>query len=51
MKNYDKIVGANLKAIRKEIGLTQVELVYFLDKALRTVQKYKSGIFQCLFHL
>ena len=43
MKNYDKIVGANLKRLRKEIGLTQAELADFLDKSLRTVQKYESG--------
>ena len=43
MKNYDKIVGANLKRLRKETGLTQPELAEFLDKSLRTVQKYESG--------
>lgn len=43
MRDYDKIVGENLRKIRREIGLTQAELAELLDKSLRTVQKYEKG--------
>ena len=43
MKDYDKIVGKNLKRIRLEIGLTQTEVAELFGKSLRTVQKYEAG--------
>ena len=43
MKNYDKIVGENMRDMRIKVGLTQQELANFLHKSLHTVQKYESG--------
>ena len=33
----------NIKKLRKESGLTQVQLADKLDKSVRTIQKYESG--------
>lgn len=43
MQNYDKSIGARLRALRKEKKLNQTELANLLGKSLRTVQKYENG--------
>ncbi len=43
MKNYNKIVGKNIKEIRQNFGITQTKLAELMDKNLRTIQKYESG--------
>lgn len=43
MQNYDKSIGARLRALRKEKKLNQTELATLLGKSLRTVQKYENG--------
>ncbi|WP_195270542.1 helix-turn-helix transcriptional regulator [Eubacterium sp. 1001713B170207_170306_E7] len=43
MQNYDKSIGARLRALRKEKNLNQTELATLLGKSLRTVQKYENG--------
>lgn len=39
----DKRLGANLAALRKAKGLTQVQLAYEADVALSGLQKMESG--------
>ena len=44
MDTYDySVVGARIKALRKQKHLKQTELAELIGKSLRTVQKYETG--------
>lgn len=43
LTEIDKVLGEKIKARRKEIGVTQVELAKYLNLSHQAVQKYETG--------
>lgn len=43
LRTYDRLIGQNLKNIRKELGLTQPYLAQNIGVSFQQIQKYESG--------